>query len=68
MSNSTGVESAGFVVRWKVVQSPGLDHPIYREEEAGPFETRAAAERFAVGLAATVGPALGKVSIKEVDR
>jgi hypothetical protein len=67
-NDKTGISETVVAVSvlWRVMLDSTGER--YREELAGPFETRAAAERFAVGLAATVGPALGKVRIVDHRR
>ena len=55
-------------VRWDVHRLDGRGDQAAQPEHriAGPFADRKAAEKFAAGLAETIGPRLGNVTIDTV--
>ncbi len=52
-----------YTVRWIVYEGPFREANHASHHDAGPFEHRQTAERFAAGLAEAVGPRLGSVDI-----
>ncbi len=59
-----------YLVKWTVRLATASGRETDRQHSAGPL-TKPAAEKFAIGLAATVGPQLGDVQIvpvTEVER
>lgn len=54
-------------VTWIVYEGQGRGVGNESRHDAGPFRHRQTAERFAAGLAETIGPRLGNVQIVTVE-